>query len=62
MKLLTPFALLTPARRYLSFISGAFDVITFNNNYVKEKKRFLEYFEVGNALTDGSQSSAGGRW
>lgn len=45
----------------MSFLSGAFDVITFNNNYVEEKKRFLEYFEVGNTLTDGSQSSTGGK-
>lgn len=42
MKLLAPFVLLVLTRRYLSFVSGAFDVIKFSNYYVKGEKGFFE--------------------
>jgi hypothetical protein len=45
MKLLTPFAFVAPTRTYLSFISEAFDVIKFSNNYMKKE---IPYFEVRN--------------
>lgn len=37
MKLVTPFTLLNARRRYLSFLSEAFDVIKFSNVYVKRE-------------------------
>lgn len=46
MKLLTPF---TWVRRgdNLSFLNEAFYVIKFSNIYVKRRRFFKEYFEVG---------------
>lgn len=61
MKLLALFVLLVLTRRYLSSISGAFDVIKFSNYYVEGKKGFFkDTLKWGNTQTDDSQSSTWG--